>query len=109
MSITSCPTCCNEIHWSWEEAFDKFGFHDGDGLVMTEHVATALRDAGYTVSVEPWGIHNILISSIMTGKGKELIPFSKISFGYTNAREYLPKRIIALLDAAFEIDTEVEA
>ena len=27
------------IYWEWEDAFDKFGFEDGDGLVMTHKVA----------------------------------------------------------------------
>lgn len=108
MTFTNCPTCSHHIQWSWEEAFDKFGFDDGDGIVMTEHVAGALRLHGYTVQLEPWGIHNVTISSIKTAKGKELIPFSKISFGYADPRTYLPKRIIALLDAAFTDTTEVE-
>ena len=40
------------IIWSWEEAFDKFGFEDGDGLVMTDVVAAVLQDAGYSVTAE---------------------------------------------------------
>lgn len=107
MSMTTCPTCRHETHWSWTEAFDKFGFEDGEGLVMTEHVAEVLRAHGYTVQTEPWGIHNITVSSIKSAKGKELIPFNRISFGYADAREYLPKRIIKLLDEAFTDTTEV--
>jgi hypothetical protein len=106
MSITTCPTCCTDVDWSWDEAFDKFGFADGDGVVMTEHVADALRNAGYLVKVEPWGCHNITIASITSMAGRELIPFDRISFGYDDPRDYLPKRIITLLDAAFG-DTEV--
>ena len=34
MPITTCLTCCGEYHWKWEEAFDKFGFGDGDNLVV---------------------------------------------------------------------------
>ncbi len=108
MSITTCPTCCHQTHWSWTEAFDKFGFDDGDGLIMTEHVAEALRTHGYTVHVEAWGIHNVTISSIKTAMGGEQIPFKRISFGYDDARKYLPKRIIKLLDAAFPDSEEVE-
>lgn len=108
MSVTACPTCCTEIQWSWEDAFQKFGFGDGNGLVMTEHVAEALRADGYTVLVEPWGLHNVTISSIKTAKGKEQIPFSKIKYGYADPRAYLPKRIIAVLDAAFPEHGEVE-
>ena len=108
MSFTTCPTCCNTVDWSWEEAFNKFGFNDGDGLVMTEHVADALRAHGYMVRVEAWGIHNVTIASIKTDKGKEQIPVETISFGYDAARTYLPKRIIKLLDAAFPDGREVE-
>ena len=35
---TSCNTCFNDYDWTWEEAFDKFGFNDGDGQVMTDDV-----------------------------------------------------------------------
>lgn len=108
MSFTTCPTCWNTVDWSWEEAFDKFGFNDGDGIVMTEHVADALRARGYVVEVNAWGIHNVTVTSIKTTKGKELIPFETISFGYDAARTYLPKRIVKLLDAAFPDGREVE-
>lgn len=108
MSITTCPTCTHDTHWSWTEAFDKFGFCDGDGIVMTEHVADALRARGYTVEVQAWGIHNVTITSIKTEKGKEQIPFDRIQFGYDDARNYLPKRIVTLLDAAFPDGSEVE-
>lgn len=106
MSITHCPTCCHETVWSWTEAFDKFGFEDGDGIVMTEHVADALRKAGYTVTSEPWGIHNITIVSIQRN-GTELIP-EDTNHGYDDPLDYLPKDIIALLNEAFPEDGVVE-
>ena len=86
------------ITWSWEEAFDKFGFEDGDGAVMTDVVVAVLRDAGYSVTAEPWGSHNITISSIQDASGAELIP-TDIQFGYDDPRDYLPDAIIKLLDA----------
>jgi hypothetical protein len=107
MSVSSCPTCFNTVDWSWEEAFDKFGFNDGDGLIMTEHVADALQAQSYTVLVEAWGIHNVTIASIKTDKGEELIPFESIRFGYDDARDYLPKHIAIVLDAAFPEGEEV--
>lgn len=107
MSFSTCPTCFNTLEWSWEEAFDKFGFGDGDGLVMTEHVAAALRTHGYTVLVEAWGIHNVTIASIKTAAGEELIPFESIEFGYDDARDFLPKHIVSVLDAAFPDGEEV--
>lgn len=108
MSITHCPTCGNTAHWSWEEAFDKFGFGDGDGLVMTDHVAAELNRHGYTVTSDPWGCHNVTITSIKTATGEEQIPFDRISYGYDEPRDYLPAPIIAILDAAFGDDTEVQ-
>ena len=53
-------------------------------------------------------MHNVTIASIKTNKGKELIPFDTISFGYDDARGYLPKRIVKLLDGAFPDGEEVE-
>lgn len=85
------------ITWSWEEAFDKFGFGDGDGVVMTHVVENVLTDAGYTVIAQAWGMHNIVIESIKDASGTELIP-SDIHHGYDNPREYLPQAIIQLLD-----------
>lgn len=106
MSITRCPTCGETHSWKWEEAFDKFGFGDGDGIVMTEYVAAALRARGYTVTTEPWGCHNVTISSITSKKGKELIP-DGINYGYDDPRDYLPKRIVKLLDETFPFLREV--
>ena len=100
MSFSTCPTCFNTVDWSWEEAFDKFGFGDGDGLVMTEHVAAALRKNGYVVTTHTWGSHNTIITSIVGKRGKELIPASA-NVGYDDPREYLPIRIRRLLDEAF--------
>lgn len=75
----------------------KFGFRDGANGHLTENVAEVLRTAGYTVTVEHWGIHNSVIGSICKG-GIELIPLQRIAFGYAEPRRYLPKTIIRLLD-----------
>ena len=37
----------NQYHWS--EAFNKFGYDDGDGDVQSPLVAKVLEDAGYSV------------------------------------------------------------
>ncbi len=109
MPKSICRTCNNAtLDWSWTEAFDKFGFNDGDGQVMTEHVADILRFAGYTVLVEPWGFHNVTIASIKLG-GVEQIPFDHITFGYDDSRSYLPDDIVALLDRALPDQGEVAA
>jgi hypothetical protein len=106
MSITHCPSCCQEVRWSWTEAFDKFGFEDGDGLVMTEHVAGTLTIAGYTVETSIWSIHNVIITSIKRDD-IELIP-EKANLGYDDPLEYLPDDIIAVLNDAYPDNRVVE-
>jgi hypothetical protein len=64
MTISQCWMCKADVQWNWEEAFDKLGFRDGDGLVETQTVADALMDAGYEVVVEEWGRHNTIITEI---------------------------------------------
>ena len=102
---TICPHCNQACHWTWEDAFDKFGFDDGDGLVMTEVVADALRAAGYEVKVQPWGIHNVVIT-VISRNGTVLVPES-VNVGYDDPRDYLPTELVALLDEAFPEGSEV--
>jgi len=87
------------IQGRWEEAFDKFGFDDGDGLVETDRIADVLRLAGYDVHVERWGIHNTVIASICKD-GQELIPYdrSNYQFGYDEPRDFLPAELVQFLD-----------
>lgn len=103
---TTCPTCGHLHRWSWEDAFDKFGFQDGDGLVMTESVAEALRRHGYVVETFHWGLHNTIITDI-TRDGVALIPDGTVR-GYDNPRDYLPKDVLALLDVAFKDGTRID-
>lgn len=86
------------ITWTWEEAFDKFGFEDGDGIVMTHVVEAVLTDVGYKVTAEPWGMHNVVITSIIALDGTEQIP-DTIILGYDDPRQYLPDFIVKVLDA----------
>ncbi len=99
MATTKCDNCGGDYHWCWAEAFDKFGFNDGESQVEPESVADALRDAGYSVVTEPWGLHNITIMSI-TRDGVELIP-DDITYGYDDPAGYLPKAVVELLDKQF--------
>lgn len=85
------------VTWTWEEAFDKFGFGDGDGVVMTHVVANVLGKHGYNVSIMPWGLHNDIITSIIACDGTEQIP-PTANLGYDDPRHYLPERIVQLLD-----------
>lgn len=96
---TSCPTCGHLHRWSWEEAFCKFGFEDGDGLVMTESVAEALRSHGYDVTTIHWGFHNFIITDI-SKNGVSVIPDNTVR-GYDDPRRYLPDDVVALLDEEF--------
>lgn len=98
MPKTTCKTCGSSIPWNWEQAFDKFGFHDGDGTVMTEDVVLALTRAGYSAEPHTWGCHNTIIISIKL-KGVEQIP-ADTRLGYDNPRRFLPKKLVALLDKA---------
>ena len=85
------------IQWSWTEAFDKFGFEDGNGQAQTYAVANVLEDAGYHVEYETWGMHNDVIVSIKHDN-VEQIPLDSIRLGYDCPRDYLPATIIKQLD-----------
>lgn len=101
MPIAHCDHCGSELSWSWTEAFEKFGFNDGDGIVETWQVEAILAKAGYAVTVDGWGLHNTVITSIKQNN-VELIPHDVpgIVFGYDDPRSYLPKEIVELLDEA---------
>lgn len=99
MPICDCRICGNSYQWLWEEAFDKFGFNDGDGQVETYEVEAVLTEAGYVVELCSWGFHNVLVSSIKED-GRELMPLDdpSINVGYSDPRSYLPEEIVQLLD-----------
>ena len=52
------------VEWTWEDAFDKFGFGDGDSWNGTDIVASAIDALGYTAECDGWGCHNYLIVDI---------------------------------------------
>ena len=96
-AFTICESCAALHEWTWAEAFDKFGFGDGDGLVMTSAVADILIAAGYAVETAHWGLHNVIITSIKRD-GVEQIP-AGTRIGYDDPRGYLPADIAILLDS----------
>jgi len=108
MSFTICTCCGGDYFWIWEDAFNKFGFDDGEAIVMTPAVAAALTRAGFIVERHVWGLHNEVIVSIRKD-GVELIPHQRIQHGYDDPRDYLPGDIVALLDAAFPHGARIEA
>ena len=87
------------IDWSWEEAFDKFGFGDGDAMVMTHEVEHALEELGYTVSAESWGLHNTVITDL-SKDGQDLL--EGVDVGYDDPRVYLPDDLVEALDRVFD-------
>lgn len=89
-------------YWTWEEAFLKFRYGDGESPHFTEIVSETLSAEGYESEYEPWGIHNDIITSLKDKTGKVILPSAEIHLGYDNAREYLPKEIIEFLDNCFE-------
>ena len=100
MPKSECDYCgSSDYYWNWEEAFDKFGFNDGDGQVETWTVEGVLVKAGYEVEVNGWGMHNTVIVSIKR-EGKELISLDdpEVQFGYDGPREYLSEEVVELLD-----------
>lgn len=86
--------------WAWEEAFDKFGFNDGDGIIHTHEVARAIANLGYIVTQQQWGMHNTVITAITDTGATQLIS-PDIKIGYQNPRDYLPEAIVAYLDRSF--------
>ena len=87
------------INWRWEEAFDKFGFEDGDGTIFTDDVANYLQNIGYNLITEGWGCHNTIIVSV-SKDGVAQIP-ENANLGYDCPRSYLPAKIIKALDKRF--------
>ena len=106
MPRTTCTTCGGDHIWSWEEAFDKFGFGDGDGMVMTDAVIRTIKTAGYDASAEAWGFHNVVITSIKRDDCDVIPPTAVI--GYDSPRNYLPVSLIDFLDQHLGDDVEVE-
>ncbi|MEQ8693836.1 MAG: hypothetical protein RIC85_00705 [Gammaproteobacteria bacterium] len=104
--ITECSNCLGTYWWRWEEAFDKFGFNDGDGQVETGRVAAVLQAHGYTVERTWFSVHNEVIVSIKRDD-RELIP-ETANVGYDSPRDYLTPEIIALLDAELPEDGTLE-
>ena len=103
MAISKCENCGGDYHWFWEEAFDKFGFGDGDGQIETWRVRSVLEQAGYTVQEADWGLHNTIIISIEKDR-EEQIP-ADANVGYDDPRKYLQRKIVRLLDKSFPANT----
>lgn len=89
------------IDWSWTEAFDKFGFNDGDGINYTDDVANFIEAEGYTVECEQWGCHNYMIQSVKLPNNVELLNPDKFQIGYDEPHKYLPLWLVKKLYSKF--------
>lgn len=92
-----------EYIWGrWPDAFCKFGYDDGDGVVQTKRIARILEDAGYAVKYARWSPHNTMIYSIKKS-GIEFMPLLSKDFriGYDDPRDYLDPEIQDILDRHF--------
>ena len=89
-----------EIEWVWEEAFDKFGFGDGDGWNGTDRVAAFIEEQGYETDCDVWGIHNYMIMDIKRA-GASIMP-DGVDVGYTDPRTWIPKTLQQKLDKEFQ-------
>lgn len=116
------------ITWEWEEAFDKFGFGDGDSWNGTHEVEGEIESLGYTCETDSWGCHNYMIFDIKKDGKSILFPEKNDigmdlddwlpeveqrikdrgatredvePLGYEPARNYLPQDIIEHLDKVF--------
>ena len=90
-------------NWQWEEAFDKSGFDDGDGKVMTDTVAAVLCANGYIVTTHIWGLHNTVITSIDTADTNVALIPAGTHIGYDDPRRYLPRHVVRILDHALPV------
>jgi len=101
--------------WTWQEAFSKFGFGDGDAWIGTYLVANFLSDEGYEVDYDRWGIHNTVISKL-SKNGISLLPdrslhgvpieasyfeTKQIMYGYDDPETYLPADLVKKLNKQF--------
>ena len=115
------------VEWRWEDAFEKFGFGDGDSWNGTDIVASAIDALGYTAECDGWGCHNYLIVDIKKD-GKSILFDDNQKWNaevlkriqargagysehivYADPNFYLPDDILAMLDATFTDDYEVAA
>ena len=87
------------MKYHWREAFNKFGYDDGDGDIETPLVARILEDAGYAVKYSRWSPHNTIIYSIQKD-GMEFMPVNDLKYriGYDDPRDYLPCNILFIMN-----------
>ena len=114
--------------WSWQEAFLKFGFGDGDTWNGTHLIADFLSKEGYEVEHDSWGIHNTTITKL-SKNGNSLLPgydaegnyiegyldldvhaseTQQITYGYDDPETYLPADLVKKLNEHFHDNYEIQ-
>jgi hypothetical protein len=83
--------------WTWEEAFQKFGFGDGNETIHTDDIVSLLASMGWGYNYAD-SSHNQYI--FMLEKGGAVIEFD----GYDDEaaiRAKLPMKLVEALDKEF--------
>tara|TARA_R100000654_G_scaffold72528_1_gene104442 strand:- start:411 stop:719 length:309 start_codon:yes stop_codon:yes gene_type:complete len=98
-----------KIYWKWEEAFDKWGFEDGDGWNGTDLVRTEIEAKFDNLDTwcDTWGCHNFMIMDIRTKDQDATIYEGEPQVGYVCPRTYLPEYLVEFLDEHFTEEAEL--
>ena len=96
------------ITWIWEEAFQRYGFNDGNNS-ETWRVMEALEGEGY-VGDEVSGVHNTYICGLRKETGEVWNDgLCEDVNDSAQLRASLPSEVVALLDRAFPDELVIEA
>ena len=81
------------IAWTWEDAFQNYGFNDGNDWCRTFVVVEALEELGYKCETS-YGSHNNYICTLTKDT-------TSIEVGEDNLRRSLPRDAVTFLDQQF--------
>jgi hypothetical protein len=100
MQRSGRPTPDGQV--KWVDAFDKYGYEDGDGTIHTPAIAEFLESKGYQVEYESYGHHNTIITELIDPNGKLVVRIGEGGYkGYEDPRGYLPAKLVEMLDEEF--------
>ena len=93
---------------NWLDAFDKFGFDDGEeNKGQTEEIADFLADNKYYAQLNASGGHNTYIFQIYDSEGERAYPNEKAGSRY-GKRNMFPPKLLKLLDGKYGKSTKSE-